>query len=114
MVGNVRLNKVLAVISKKSGNGTRIKGAYVDSDEFDKMNQYAINRKKSNSDPKRKPYKITNNNCGHFAQGCIEAGNVSTPWYIDPRPNSYINEMRGKFQNVDFDPNTNTTRLKKE
>ena len=32
----------------------------------------------------------------------IEAGGVDTPVMIDPCPNSYIEELRDEYKNVDF------------
>lgn len=31
---------------------------------------------------------------GHFMQSVLESGGVYTPFYIDPRPNSYIGELQ--------------------
>ena len=67
------LNKVLGEISKISGQGGKIEGAYIEGD-FDLMNDYA-QKKLKESNPKyeeynedRKAYSLTGNNCGTF--GC--------------------------------------------
>lgn len=67
------LNKVLGEISKISGQGGAIEGAYVEGD-FDVMNEYAqdmlkeSNPQYSEYDKDREPYKLLSNNCATF--GC--------------------------------------------
>ena len=84
------LNAVLESISKQSGHGTRIEGVYIQDDHFQEMIDYATAREAQNTDPDREPYSTNLSNCGHFMQSCVEAGGIDTRWYIDPRPNSYI------------------------
>jgi RHS repeat-associated protein len=103
------LNKVLGQISKKSGDGTRIEGAYIESDNFDVMKSYAESKIQENSNPDRKPYSLTSNNCGTF--GCdvlSQDPNVKSkaPSIADPRPNSIIQEYQGTFGTVQYDPKT--------
>lgn len=62
------LNKVLGQISSKSGQGGKIEGAYVISDEFDAMNDYAQSKLKENSDPDREPYSLSGNNLWDFCR----------------------------------------------
>ncbi len=94
------MSKLLSAVSKKAGHGTRVEGAYVKSDSYEKMVKYAEGRKAANADPNRKPYGITGNNCGTFMKDTLEAGGVDTPWMIDPRPNSYIKELQSDFPRV--------------
>jgi len=101
------LNKVLNVISKKSGKGGKITGAYIKNDNFKEMNDSAQDKLKQNNDPNRKSYGITDNNCGTFVKETLEAGEVDTPVMIDPRPNSYIEEIRDDNTNLDYDPEKN-------
>jgi len=96
------LQKVLGAISRQSGHGGRIKGAYVRDDNFEAMNKYAQQRMAENSNPERVPYGIISNNCGTFMKDVLDAGGVDTPWMIDPRPNSYIDELRDEFPPIDF------------
>jgi RHS repeat-associated protein len=103
------LNKVLGQISKKSGHGTRIEGAYVESDNFDAMNNYAADKVKEKDDPKRNPYNLANNNCGTFACDVLNQDpNVAknSPSILDPRPNSIIKEYQGEYGKVQYNPKT--------
>jgi len=107
------LNKVLGQISKKSGHGGRIEGAYVKSNDFDAMNDFAQKLLSQNSDPDRKPYSITSNNCGTF--GCDVLNQdpdvaANSPSIFDPRPNSIIEEYQDVFDKVSYDPETGTTK----
>lgn len=71
---------------------------------YPQMLAEALRRMGQNSDPNREPYDLTDNNCMTFVQDVLEAGGVDTPWMIDPRPNSYIEELRDDFPHVDFKP----------
>ncbi|WP_052354048.1 RHS repeat domain-containing protein [Flectobacillus major] len=107
------LNKVLGQISKKSGNGTRIEGAYVESDNFDAMNNYASGKVKEKDDPKRKSYNLANNNCGTFACDVLNQDpNVKdqSPSISDPRPNSIVQEYQGTYGTVEYNPKTGGTK----
>ena len=102
------LQKVLAQISKKSGQKGRIEGAYIESDNFDAMNDYAKEKMGENSDPNRDPYSLTSNNCGTFGCDVVNQDpNVAknSPSIVDPRPNSIIKEY-GKVQ---YNPKTGGT-----
>jgi hypothetical protein len=98
------LNHVLGAISQRAGHGGPIVGAYVANPNFDAMNQYALGRMALNGDPTRTPYDLTGNNCATFMQDVLEAGGVDTPWMLDPRPNSYIYELRDAFPHINFAP----------
>jgi len=110
---NKSLNKVLGQISKRSGKGGRIEGAYIESDDFESMHDYAKELMGQNSDPDREPYSIWNNNCGTF--GCDVLNQDSdvagkAPGIIDPRPNSIIGEYQDVYDSVSYDPETGTTK----
>lgn len=97
------LNKVLVKISNKHGYGGRIEGAYVHSEEFNTMSNYAENRKSANNDPNRKKYNILTNNCGTFALDVIASDkdvNKRIPLIIDPRPVSIVKELQKKFEKI--------------
>ena len=80
-------NTVLDVISSKSGHDGKIKGAYVESDNFDAMNDYAAEKVKEKNNEDRTPYNILKNNCGTFADDVIRQDKtVSTPSYLVPSP----------------------------
>ncbi len=111
------LNKVLSHLSKISGQKGRIEGAYVEGN-FKVMNDYAQEKmKESNDDFKeydknRRPYSISNNNCGTFGMDVLDqdpAVHEKRPWILDPRPSSIIDEYQDDFPKIRYDPQSNTT-----
>lgn len=103
------LAATLKVISTKAGHGGRISGAYIEVPwQYEAMLEYVTKRMALNSDPNRTPYSLTSNNCITFAKETAEAAGADTPWMMDPRPNSYIDELRGSFPPLDYDPTTGT------
>ena len=64
-----------------------------------------------NTDPAREEYSLLTNNCMHFVKQTLEAAGVNTPIMIDPRPNSYIDELSGLYTPVSYDPQTGQTRI---
>jgi len=107
------LTKTLKVISEKAGHNTRIKAVYIEAEkEYDKMLTHVENRRKLNGDKNRKSYSLFSNNCMTFAKETVEAAGVKTPWMLDPRPNSYINELRSQFPDLDYDPKNNKLEIK--
>jgi hypothetical protein len=107
------LNKVLGQISKKSGQGGKIEGAYVISDEFEAMNDYAKSKLKENSDPNRKPYSLSGNNCGTFAADCINQDeSVDQPSIFNPTPTNIVDEYQEEGNaRVQYDPKNKTTTI---
>jgi hypothetical protein len=107
------LKEVLEQISKKSGYGTKIEGVYIESDNFETMQSYAEGKIKENKNPDRKPYSLTNNNCGTFGCDVLNQDpNVKSkaPSFTDPRPNSIINEYQRTFRTVQFNPQMGGTK----
>jgi hypothetical protein len=98
------LQSTLAAVSRRSGRGGRISGAYVRNDQVAAMRDAAEARMRLNADPNRQPYGLTGNNCSHFMRDVIRAGGVDMPWMADPRPNSYIDELRARFEPIDYNP----------
>lgn len=99
------LEGLLRAVSDKAGKGGTVEGAYFINDKAAAMNEYAEGRKDQNSDPSRTPYSITGNNCGTFCKDTLEAGGVDTPLMLDPRPNSYIDELQQSDAfSLSFDP----------
>ncbi|HPF26758.1 MAG TPA: RHS repeat-associated core domain-containing protein [Steroidobacteraceae bacterium] len=96
--------RVLNVISARAGHGGRISGAYIQNSSYAQMLAEALRRMGQNGDPNREPYNLTDNSCITFVRDVLEAGGVDTPWMIDPRPNSYIEELRDDFPHVNFRP----------
>jgi hypothetical protein len=99
------LKNALSVISAKAGQRGRIKAAYIEVPcQFEAMLRYAQARTLLNKSSKREPYTLLSNSCVHFMKGVVEAAGVDTPWMGDPRPNSYIEELRDEFKPLDFVP----------
>ncbi len=106
------LKKVLKAISEKSGGKSNIAAAFIPADaKFVAVNQFAENRFKQNSDPERKRYNILTNNCMHFVKDALSAANLTLPSMVDPRPNSYIGELRDSFMDLDYDFKNNTLKF---
>ncbi len=108
------LNKVMGEISEIAGHGGRIEGAYIESDKFKEMNDYAQSKKAENNDPDRKEYSIMNNNCGTFATDVVKQDpevKKKAPTIIDPRPNSIVKEYQDNFKPVTYNPKTKKTIL---
>jgi len=109
------LNKVMGQISKKSGEGGKIEGAYIKSDDFKDMNDYAKGKMTENSNPNREEYSLTSNNCGTFAADVTNQDKdvkKEAPTIIDPRPNSIIGEYQQKYPDVKYDPKKDETTVK--
>ena len=111
------LNKVMEQISDKAGHGTKIEGAYVKSDKFKEMNNYAEEKLKENSDSKREGYNLLTNNCGTFATDVVKQDEKvakEAPITIDPRPNSIIENYQEQYPDVKYNPQTNKTTVEDE
>lgn len=103
------LRKLLSVVSQVGGDGTRIEGTYIKNDNYKEMLQYATGRMNQNSNASREEYSLTSNNCTTFCKTTLEAGGEHTPSMIDPRPNSYIDELRGTLGSpINYDPSRNS------
>lgn len=108
----VSLSYTLSQISVKSGQDGRIIGAYIEvPGKFENMLNYALKRHRENSNPQRKPYELISNSCNHFMKGVLEAAGVSIPYMIDPRPNSYIEEIRDDYKDLDYSKDSNTLSI---
>ena len=110
------MNKVMGEISEKAGKGGRVEGAYIESNKFKEMNDYAQSKKAENNDPNRKEYSITSNNCGTFAADVVKQDpevKKQAPTIIDPRPNSMVKEYQDKFKPINYDSKTKKTEWDK-
>ncbi|MCQ2217739.1 MAG: RHS repeat-associated core domain-containing protein, partial [Paludibacteraceae bacterium] len=97
------LNKTLSKISEYSGKNQRLEGAYVKSDNFKAMNDYAQKRLSENNKKNRTPYSIYTNNCGTFADEVIKQDKkVDSPTLVDPRPVSMIDEYQDVFPEIHY------------
>ena len=107
------INNVMYQLSKKSGHGGRVEGAYIISDKFNEMNDYAKGKMAENDNPDRKEYSITSNNCATFAEDVItQDANVDKPIIIVPTPRNIVDEYQEEGNaRVQYDPKTNTTTI---
>ncbi|OMH27149.1 hypothetical protein [Motiliproteus sp. MSK22-1] len=106
------LKKTLGFISRVSGQSGRIKAVYIEvEDKYNLMLEAAESRKLKNSIKTREPYDLLTNSCIHFVKEITESAGVSTPWIIDPRPNSYIGEFMDDFPNLEYKNSTNKLSL---
>jgi RHS repeat-associated protein len=112
------LNRVLGVVSKESGQGGAIEGAYIKSDDFKSMFDFAEGKLKESNvgndqyDADRKPYNLLNHNCATFSTDVLnqdeEVSQRSPNVYINT-PRNTSTEYRKNFDKVDFNPNDGTT-----
>lgn len=99
----ISLLYVLSQISANSGQNGRILGAYIDAQHnFQAMLDYAEKRMQENANKNRKKYDLMFNSCNHFMKGVMEAAAIKTPSMIDPRPKSYIQEIRSLYSKLDY------------
>jgi hypothetical protein len=105
------LKITLTKISRVSGQGGRMLGAYIELDQggFELMVKYATARMAMNTDPKRPSYELLSNSCLHFAKDTAAAGGGDMPMVIDPRPAGYIDRVRDDFPSLDFTPPSTLT-----
>ena len=109
------LNKVMKQLSNKSGHGGDIEGAYIISDEFDKMNDYAKSKLDKNKDPERKTYSILSNNCATFAEDVINQDEtVDKPIIIINSPINIVDEYQEEGNaRIHYKAKTKTTTVGK-
>ena len=108
------LNKTLSIISEQAGHAGRIEGAYIESDKFKEMKNYAESKIAENANSKRKEYSLRNNNCGTFAADVLKQGpsvKDKAPVIIDPRPNSIVKEYQDNFKSLNYDPKKRQVKI---
>jgi hypothetical protein len=106
------LKVTLKAISTKAGQRGVIAGAWiVVPGKYPMMLAYCLKRYKDNTNPKRTPYSLTSNSCCHFMKETVEAAGVSMPSMWDPRPVSYIGEIRSMYDDLDYTPKTDTLKI---
>ena len=108
------LNKTLSIISEQAGHAGRIEGAYIESDKFKEMKNYAESKIAENANSKRKEYSLRNNNCGTFAAGVLKQDpsvKDKAPVIIDPRPNSIVKEYQDNFKSLNYDPKKRQVKI---
>ena len=108
------LNKTLSIISEQVGHAGRIEGAYIESDKFKEMKNYAESKIAENANSKRKEYSLRNNNCGTFAADVLKQDpsvKDKAPVIIDPRPNSIVKEYQDNFKSLNYDPKKRQVKI---
>ena len=108
------LNKTLSIISEQAGHAGRIEGAYIESDKFKEMKNYAESKIAENANSKRKEYSLRNNNCGTFAADVLKQDpsvKDKAPVIIDPRPNSIVKEYQDNFKSINYDPKKRQVKI---
>ena len=73
------------------------------------MQMYALAREKRNSDPKRTPYDLLDNNCMHFVKQAVEAGGTQLPPVLAPHPAGYIERVLEQEFDVEYSVTGETT-----
>lgn len=97
------LSYTLSQISVKSGQKGRILGAYIEAPgKYVAMLSYASKRFSDNNNPGRRPYDLFSNSCNHFMKGVLESAGIQVPYLLDPRPVSYIEELRDDYPDLDY------------
>ncbi len=100
------LKRVLNKISKEAGQSGIIEGAYIEVDNgFEAMLGFAEFRKKMNNQKDRMPYSIYSNSCLHFVQDMIKSAGAKVPSMVDPRPNSYVDELMDDYPDLNYGKN---------
>ena len=92
----------------------RIEGAYIESDKFKEMKNYAESKIAENANSKRKEYSLRNNNCGTFAADVLKQDpsvKDKAPVIIDPRPNSIVKEYQDNFKSLNYDPKKRQVKI---
>lgn len=106
------LEKLLSHISKTSGQGGRVDAAYFINVDFEAMDSYAKKKLKETNpeykeyDKNRKPYDLTNNNCGTFAEDVItQDKTVDKPSIYVKSPTNIVEEYQEEGNaKVTYDP----------
>jgi len=106
------LISLLKIISRKSGKRGRISGAYIKvENKYDAMLKFSQNRMGMNQNPNREAYDIFSYSCLHFMKGVMDVAGISTPWLLDPRPVSYIQEIQDEHSVLEYFPSSNTLNI---
>lgn len=101
------LEAVLNSISQQAGQRGRITGSYIEAaGGYNLALRYAESKLSQNEDANRRDYSLVRNSCVHFMRDTTAAAGINMPWLVDPRPTSYIAEIRSSGTVLDYDPNT--------
>ena len=99
------LDIVFNVISHTAGHDGRIEGAYVESNEFEVMNDYAQSLMAENENRGREKYNIMSNNCSTFAEEVLkqdESIRKKSPTSLFNIPNSVVKKWQKEFTPISY------------
>ncbi|MCP9236255.1 hypothetical protein [Lewinella sp. JB7] len=107
----------MRAISKRSGQGGDIEGAYIENDNYQAMLDYAESKLgESNPGPNydqgRESYDLFSNNCATFGCDVLNADpevNDASPFTINIAPNAVKNRYQDYFDRVTYDSETGPT-----
>lgn len=106
------LKIALKYISTKAGKKGRISAAFIKvENKYELMLKYAQTRMALNRVPGREKYSVTSYSCVHFMKGVMDAAGIDTPWMLDPRPVSYIEEVQDDYPSLEYDPKGNKLKI---
>lgn len=106
------MSYTLSQISVKSAQNGKISGAYIETpNKYKSMIEYATKRQLDNNNPKRKPYDLFTNSWNHFMKGVLESAGIDLPYLVDPRPNSFIEEIREDYPDLDYSKASHTIKV---
>jgi RHS repeat-associated protein len=101
------MQKLMAALSTKSGQGGAVEGAFFKDADAAKVNAYAAAREDANTDPDRKSYGLFTNSCSTFMCSAVKAGGGSTFLAFSPRPIEVIQDLqRNSDMEVSYKPGT--------
>lgn len=102
----------LSQISAAAGQNGRISAAYIAvPGGYGPMLDYCRRREAERNNPLRAPYNLFSNSCVHFMSQTLAEVNIELPTMIDPRPNSYIRELRRMHPKLDYSRADHTLTL---
>lgn len=106
------LKQVLGSASRQGGQGGKIKGAFIEvPGKFGDILAYVDKRLADNRNKARQEYSLLANSCLHVIEGAMKAAGLRPPLLVDPRPVSYIAEVRADHPDLDYDPRTRTLSI---
>jgi len=100
------MKNLMKFLSKEIGKGSKVEGAYIRNDQYQKMIKYAETRRSQNIDPNRRSYNELTYNCMTFCYNVAESGGAATPPSLIDWPNQDIGALQQMYPSVHYDPNT--------
>lgn len=105
----------LKQVSEERGKGSQIEGAYIESDKFKEMKEYAENQyDQTNNENSEDEYSLLTNNCSTFASDVIgqddDVFKAPGPPFLE-LPRSYVGWYRVWNKNVDYNDETASYKI---